>query len=302
MNAIIAVTAALLTPAGLLGAALLAGGAAIVAFTENGNEAMSGFGDTAKSTFNGIAAALKAGDIGKAASILWAGIKGIWADGVFAVKTIWATLMYAMRSSMAKIGDFFVKIWEGIKSFFNAVVGSLVEKFEKIRDFLTESVGPSEYIAEIKAKEELAKQGIIAGDANKAPTFSELAEQQYEADIAAARRERDQAKAEGIFKAEKDAVESLAKIEEKKRQDEKAKDAAAAAPSLELPKLAFEPAVATIAQKSAEVFGGFRLTQFAGIGYGKSVGQQQLDEAKRSNRLLNEIEENTSGGGLTFGD
>lgn len=106
----------LLSPIGLVVAAIASFGIAIVKWTGAGAVALKWLGDrfAELKTFiaaivAGISNALAAGDIALAAKVLWLGLKVAWLTGVEALKSIWG-----------KFRDFMVKV--AIDSFYGAAV------------------------------------------------------------------------------------------------------------------------------------------------------------------------------------
>ena len=147
LKVLAAVIAFLASPVGLVIAAVVALGAAILYVTGAGGKALAWLGERFKvlkedalATFGGIADALAAGDISLAAKILWLMLKMEWTRGVNFLEKVWLNF----RNFFIKIGydawhgllatveivwhalevgwmatvDFFASIWDGFTGFF----------------------------------------------------------------------------------------------------------------------------------------------------------------------------------------
>lgn len=127
LGAIGAVIGAILSPIGLTVAAVGGLGYAFVTYTQTGKDALGSLSNKfselkefATSTFQGIADALSAGDIGLAAKILWNSVQTAWAKGTQTLMDYWTDF----KSFTASI---FVEIAGGISSAF-ILAGAEVEK------------------------------------------------------------------------------------------------------------------------------------------------------------------------------
>jgi hypothetical protein len=142
-----AVLAFLASPVGLVVAAVVALGVALLYVTGAGAKALAWLGDRFKAlkedalaSFGGIADALAAGDITLAAKILWLSLKMEWTRGVNFLEKVWLNF----RNFFIKIGydawhgllatveivwhalevgwmatvDFFARLWDGFTGFF----------------------------------------------------------------------------------------------------------------------------------------------------------------------------------------
>ena len=147
LKVLAAVIAFLASPVGLVIAAVVALGAAILYVTGAGGKALAWLGERFKvlkedalATFGGIADALAAGDISLAAKILWLMLKMEWTRGVNFLEKVWLNF----RNFFIKIGydawhgllatveivwhalevgwmatvDFFARLWDGFTGFF----------------------------------------------------------------------------------------------------------------------------------------------------------------------------------------
>jgi len=93
---IITMLTSLLSPVGLVIAAIVALGTAILAYTGAGGQAIEWIGkqfgrmrDAVQEVTEGIANALAAGDIALAARILWLSLKLLWQEGMTALQRVW---------------------------------------------------------------------------------------------------------------------------------------------------------------------------------------------------------------------
>ena len=147
LKVLAAVIAFLASPVGLVIAAVVALGAALLYVTGAGAKALAWLGDRFKvlkedalASFGGIADALAAGDISLAAKILWLMLKMEWTRGVNFLEKVWLNF----RNFFIKIGydawhgllatveivwhalevgwmatvDFFARLWDGFTGFF----------------------------------------------------------------------------------------------------------------------------------------------------------------------------------------
>ena len=137
----------LASPVGLVIAAVVALGAALLYVTGAGAKALAWLGDRFKvlkedavATFGGIADALAAGDISLAVKILWLMIKMEWTRGVNFLEKAWLnfrnffigigydawhgllalieTVWHALEVGWMATVDFFASLWEGFTGFF----------------------------------------------------------------------------------------------------------------------------------------------------------------------------------------
>ena len=97
----------LLSPVGLITAALLALGSIFILTSQTGGKAIEWLAqkfvnlkNEVSAAWKEISAALVAGDLSRAANILWLTLKLQWAKGVYALQSIWLEFKY-----------FFLKIW-----------------------------------------------------------------------------------------------------------------------------------------------------------------------------------------------
>jgi hypothetical protein len=147
LKALAAVIVFLASPVGLVIAAVVALGAALLYVTGAGAKALAWLGDRFKvlkedalSTFGGIADALAAGDISLAAKILWLMLKMEWTRGVNFIEKVWLnfrnffiktgydawhgllalveTVWHALEVGWMATVDFFASLWEGFTGFF----------------------------------------------------------------------------------------------------------------------------------------------------------------------------------------
>lgn len=110
----------LLSPVGLITAAVLALGSIFILTSEKGGRAVEWLAqkfinlkNEVSTAWKEISAALVAGDLSKAANILWLTLKLQWAKGVYALQSIWLGFKY-----------FFLKIWnEAIYAAMGVIAG-----------------------------------------------------------------------------------------------------------------------------------------------------------------------------------
>ena len=109
---------ALLSPAGLLAAAIAGLVYWFFATTEAGRHAFTDLAGyftqlwkVAVNTFDGIADALKAGNIELAAQILWAGLQVAWLKGTQALRETWITFKSAFLATTLEVIDVAMEAW-----------------------------------------------------------------------------------------------------------------------------------------------------------------------------------------------
>lgn len=124
----------LASPAGLIAAVLLALGGVFILTSKKGGKAIAWLAEKfinlkneVSAAWKEIAAALVAGDLSKAANILWLTLKLQWAKGVFALESIWMGFK-----------QFFVNIWNDA---IYAVMGVIAGMWKAIDTGVIETVG-----------------------------------------------------------------------------------------------------------------------------------------------------------------
>ena len=120
-----AILLALLSPVGLVVAAVAGIGYALYKFTDIGKEVVgkavgifSGIADTAETAFGGVKDAMAAGDWGLAAKIGWTGIKTAWMQGVNIIKEAWIGFKSVFMNSMTDIASASKKAWTSVQTWF----------------------------------------------------------------------------------------------------------------------------------------------------------------------------------------
>jgi len=121
IKALVPVLAFLTSPIGAAIVAIGALGAVILAETGAGGKALDWLGgkfatlqSEASDSYQGIADALAAGEIGLAAKVLWTTLKMWWTKGVTWISTIW-------NDAMLWVKDTFTTAWGGLRSIFSTV-------------------------------------------------------------------------------------------------------------------------------------------------------------------------------------
>jgi hypothetical protein len=153
---------AILSPIGLVSAALIAGVAAFFYYTDSGNKALSWlgerFGELWKWTtevFGGIANALAAGDIALAAEILWTALQIAWLKGTEAIYGVWVRFRtgFVQVAGAAFYGA--LELWENVKAglltsfenatafiggLWDAVVGTMSDAWTSVYNFVAKGL------------------------------------------------------------------------------------------------------------------------------------------------------------------
>jgi hypothetical protein len=216
------VLAAVVSPVGLLVGGLTALTAWFATSTEAGRQmaaSLAGWfkdlADTATTTFQGIAAALSAGDIAAAAEVLWAGLRVAWLQGTdslrqmwlnftdvfqrtvieafFNVQTAWTNMTSGLRKTWNEFTRWFHDAWDVIVTAI-AKVGETDAVKAQLDKMLIEGVGAREVqgkadIAAIEAERKATIAGIeaarqIAHDDQSKAFNAELAEASKELETA----------------------------------------------------------------------------------------------------------------------
>jgi len=121
LGALVTVFAALLSPIGLVSAAVLALGAYILHATGAGEEALRWLGekfkalkDDALEALGGIKDALAAGDIGLAARVLWLTLRMEWQKGIRPLRLAWEQLAFGLKAAFEIAVHRIEQAWLGL--------------------------------------------------------------------------------------------------------------------------------------------------------------------------------------------
>lgn len=184
--------AVIVSPVGLLVAALVAGGYAWTRFTDSGREAVSGLVSIISSTFGGmftivtdtmggIMDAIRAGDLALAGRIAMVGLRLVFAQGMEAINKLfgdgWGTMISQVLSgdfakAFSTLGATLLNSWAGITqglvglftSAANAVTAKWAETVNAISDYILEAASSGgmmgwalEQVSGVNAQEEVAR-------------------------------------------------------------------------------------------------------------------------------------------------
>lgn len=120
IGAIGTVFAAVLSPMGLVVAAVVGAGAAFLSFADTGRGAFEGLFGELSGTLSAVVEALTRGDVSTAGQILWTELKSIWARGVNALKDTWnewkTFAIQVVIEAMAGLGEAIANGWATLKS------------------------------------------------------------------------------------------------------------------------------------------------------------------------------------------
>lgn len=132
VKVMIGVLAAMISPVGLVIAAVAALGAYLIYVSGAGGQALTWLGNRfaelsafASDSFRGISDALVAGDIALAARILWLSLKIIWQNGVLTLTRIWEGL----KSASMKV---VYGLWYGVQAAWEIGVAAVAEVMLKL--------------------------------------------------------------------------------------------------------------------------------------------------------------------------
>lgn len=319
LGAVGVVLGAILSPIGAVAAGLAGLATWFVASTEVGAQSLSWLGQrfgelygAASDAFKGIADALKAGDIGLAAQVLWASLKVEWLKGVNFLNGVWAdwgtatievfrgvsyqvaglmldawaaiqkgfvNAIGVMQDLWTSFGGFFAKVWEQIKSLFAG--NDITAEIERI----------NKEVADTQARRAEGRQAQAAGiDASNSGARQALADQQ-QAEIDA-RRQAAQQGLQGPADALKSAQDELALL--MSQAGKKAADVAGMSrskPGAVAPDFTPESLDQAVEKTRAkvDVSGSFSAAALAGMGAGSSVADQQLGESRKQTQQLEKL-------------
>lgn len=147
-GAIGAAIAFIVSPLGLVIAALGVAGYALVKFTDVGSQALEWLGKQfevlkadAMVAFQGIADALKVGDIELAGEILWAALNVQWIKGINYLKGVWSdfsgVFVDVFSAASFKISSLMTDAWTGIQVGFHQTIKVLQDAWTFFAGFMT---------------------------------------------------------------------------------------------------------------------------------------------------------------------
>jgi TP901 family phage tail tape measure protein len=242
-----------LSPLGLITAAVVGATVAFFKWTEAGQAAYqtlsATFGELLKwfrYVFDGISAAMSAGDMQLAAEVMWAGIKVAWIKGIGWVRTQWAELRFFVVDTWGKVSfsilDTLNFLWSGMVDGFWTAIDEIVDAWKWAEKSFAKGIGwvlaklqgldPNEVLANIDQDYGREQAGRDTGRVERDRANQEAADARYAANEASrqewlkgagAKRDSDLAGAElGLDEASKkleSAVTSArARREEKERE------------------------------------------------------------------------------------
>jgi hypothetical protein len=137
VTAVGTVIGAILSPIGLVVAAVAGGVTAFAMFTDSGKgmvaSLVSSFGwlkDTVLTSLKAVGAALSAGDIALAGKVLWATLKLLWLQGTQSLRETW----HSLTGGIVKVWHL---TWAGLQQLANAAIGNLERGWSHTTEFLT---------------------------------------------------------------------------------------------------------------------------------------------------------------------
>ncbi|MHC4335962.1 MAG: hypothetical protein ACYSUV_19765, partial [Planctomycetota bacterium] len=141
LTALGTVVGVLLSPIGLITAAVVAAGVAFVAWTKSGEAAYnylsSTFGDLLswfQEVFGAITDAIGGGDIQLAAEVMWAGIRVAWEKGMQYVRKAWADFAFGTLDT----ANF---LWAGLVSGLNGAIDKIVDAWKWLEKKFAQGIG-----------------------------------------------------------------------------------------------------------------------------------------------------------------
>jgi hypothetical protein len=290
---------------------------------------------TALIAFDGIKAALAAGDIGAAAKIMWLGLKVVWAQGLAELGGMWAQAWATMQHVFVDVKVSLEEAWRGLiliftdifdgfvnfwKTTWNDVTTWTAKQWTRVVGFFDDSIdveGVVEHIERENQKEndrihsdtnEKRNKELDAVAALKAEHTKKINDELVAGYVARAKElqlARDQLK---------NAV-AEAKIKAAQREDEATTapttEGGVAAPEMKQPEVPtmekvaegikqVMPAMAQQVQQAFEAAGSFNAAAAGRLGFGSNLQQRTVDAteqtARNTQKMLNEMRE----GGAQF--
>lgn len=293
-GAIAATIGFLVTPLGLVTAALVAGGAAYAMYTQQGQKALADLGpavssmkDTVVAAFAGIADALKAGDLALAGQIFWSGLKVEWLKGVDYLQGVWSGFTLFIKDAYESLGFDLQRIFLGIKN----------DAAEALQLALGASGGGETGAQRAKRRQgqrqELANVDLAqAGqqDANRAIAASDPGIAKRRAELEAAQDDLGRLLAQA-----NPTVTDVGTGAGASGGDRAAPGTPEAAKDVEKG--------VNAAAKKVDIAGSFSAQAIGGLTAGESVStklQKQLDEAKKQGKTLDRIDDKLRGAKMVF--
>jgi hypothetical protein len=297
----------LVSPLGLVAAALVAGGYAFFKYSTAGQQALTYLGSAfqglktdAVDTFKGIGDALKAGDISLAGSILFAGLKLETVKGLQAITELWHGWAAGVRQIYADTGFALVR---SFNTAFGAVRKALVQfradmasPLDAIKDGLVPNA-PAIALRQlgIEAKPIDPRKQAIADEQKRIDEQTAADNANLGAGQVTDKQERDAANQKAIADAAKAVADARAEFDALKLEASgKAEFAAKAVKKPTLPGLdeaALDSGLAK-AKRTTEVKGTFSASALRGISTSDSVTDAVKEgnkEAKKHTEQLNKI-------------
>jgi TP901 family phage tail tape measure protein len=316
----------LTTPLGLVTAAITAGAVAWLAYTDGGERAINNFlptiasmKETAVSAFQGIANALKGGDLALAGQIFWAGLKVEWLKGTAYLTRVWldfkATAVDIYNGIGFEIRKIWAKVTSALTSSWQSAIITMAKEMFRLFDPLSEILARVFGIDLDKAVEAgLKNLGVAESDAQKKARAQALEGQLNDID---AEQRNDQE----LNRSRAAQDPELARLREElaASQDElngllgKASNAAytpAAYPATNVPMKTVAPEAAAnvergvnAAARKVDVAGTFNARAAAGMGAGESVSskiEKQIAATERVEKQLEKLNDKARAGKLVF--
>ena len=268
--------AAITSPLGLVAIGVTALAVGFFTLTESGQQSLSSLGESfgillgdANTAFEGIKAAMAAGDLQGAAEILWAGLELVWTSGTATIQGIWADVIEVMTVA-----------WNSGVSYIGGVWDSLMMKVQQGQDLLAKAVA---YVGESVGVFAEGTSGTLSEDqqrrnetmAREMKQRAEARDKELQASNLAAFEANNRKKAE----LETKLAEKRATLNSKTESAKAAQAAAARA----VPNAAGIPTVEDVASitKNVSAKGTFSGEVAAQLGGASDTTGKKLDEAKQ---------------------
>ncbi len=318
---------ALLTPITGVIVGAVALGAWLTTTSQTGQQALALLGDgfrvlqdDAVTAWGGIADALAAGDIGAAASIVWAVLKLEWQRGTSFLLDLWDSAVagmaqvfthtwFGLQETFLTVVHAIANAWDGLvaglTSLWNTAVGAIAGKLAE----LLQLVGLADEGVELRIAEETTRSNADISQerdqrsASRAQEIGDIGQQREQTlafigeDLVEKVQDRDSGVAQA--RAELDAARAAARQRRTEVQDrvDGTTPANAAIPDLDGLRLSLDqiPETVTSESEKLDVSGAFSTAAISQIGIGGSAGERTAkateETAKNTTRIARALED-----------
>lgn len=152
---LLAVMGALLSPIGLVAAAVVGLGGYLLHASGTGGQAIDWLverfqwlKDVVGETMGGVMDAIAAGDLGLAFEVAWAGVLVVWHSATQKIREVWAGIVYYVMTAWDEVVYFFEDTYDQIADLWQSVTGGMGDEFSGLTDRLKSAwTAAMEYLA-----------------------------------------------------------------------------------------------------------------------------------------------------------